>query len=110
MDAKDKRKLKELVHRVRQAAKQLPTKGLQASCKAIGYRADKDTLTDEYCEVHGMTYGGMATESKWTDYRRSRSAILADLKILEDMGLAERFPGKRNGKIQPPTTTGRLAK
>ncbi len=108
MSAKDER-LTELNKRVRLAAKQLPTKGLQLSYKAFGYRASVETMTDSGCEIRGMSMRDIEYHSRRNGYGRSKRQLWRDLATLEDLGLAYRVSTTKDGKNGPDTIRLRFA-
>ena len=100
----DRRKLSEHNKRVRVAAYRMPTPGLRNSFKALAYRADRTTSTDEGCTVHGVAMRTIAKLAMRSGYERSQRQLWKDLALFERHGVAKRTPGKRTGRRQEPST------
>lgn len=103
MNGDKKLRLQEHNRRVRAAAEYIPP-GLRESFKAIAYRADVDTSTDEGCTVHDLAMSTMAKMAKRGGYKRSERQLWKDLALFDRHHIMKRIPGERIGRRQAHTT------
>jgi hypothetical protein len=103
MNGDKKLRLQEHNRRVRAAVEHIPP-GLRESFKAIAYRADVDTSTDEGCTVHDIAMSTIAKMAKRGGYARSERQLWKDLALFVRHHIMKRTPGERIGRKQAPTT------
>jgi len=104
MNEDDKHRLDAQNHRVRRWAEKQPTKGLEMSAKALGYRGDIQQSTDTVVVVHGFSMETIAKMSYGKPYHRSERQLRDDLNVFISSGVATKELGKRYGSNQPTNT------